>query len=61
MLISNSDLPSRPCLKKNAGNVVSILKISAHHFSLQFNIKGYTLPLLTQQNEVIVHVVITAG
>lgn len=47
--------------KKNAGNVVSILKISAHHFSLQFNIKGYTLPLLTQQNEVIVHVVITAG
>lgn len=60
VLISNSDPPSRPCLK-NAGNVVSILKISAYHFSLQFKIKGYTLPLLTQQNEVIVHVVITAG
>lgn len=60
LLISNSDLPSRSCLK-NAGNVVSILKISAYHFSLQFKIKGYTLPLLTQQNEVIVHVVITAG
>lgn len=61
-LISNSDPPSRPRLKKNAGNVVSILKISAYHFSLQFKIKeGYTLQRLTQQNEVIVHVVITAG
>ncbi len=60
VLISNSDPPSRPRLK-NAGNVVSILKISAYHFSLQSKIKGYTLRLLTQQNEVIVHVVITAG
>lgn len=66
-LISNSDPPSRPRLKKkkekkNAGNVVSILKISAYHFSLQFKIKGsYTLQPLTQQNEVMVHVVITAG
>lgn len=28
---------------------------------MQFKIKGYTLLLLTQQNEVIAHVVITAG